>query len=433
MRLTRIFILSLVAVLVTISAQAQDGNASEMKNGSFYSFYGAGYPVNLSVGQERGMGILGVSLDNSQVSTLQNPAIWGRNAFTTATSGFDVNSYSATDLQTKSKNGTLEASFLQLTLPISREKLGLSASLYPVTRSNYRILEEQTIYPGPSDTLTYTSDNQGVGGINKLEFGLGWKINENISVGYAPSFVFMTKIKAEEIYLGQSEFSSANTRNEVRGTGIGHRFGVLLSQNNFFRNRDRLSIGASLTLPVNFEVEESTKTDRFINGEPQEVQIGDTQVGNLNLPLEINTGLTYYPSNLVNVSLEGQMQKWSEFEYELNSATEQVMSDRYQLGLGGQYHAYRLGSDRFLSQFRYSAGLTYDTGHLTLSDQDIQTLWLSAGIGIISPQRSQSTVDISFRYGFRGTTTNNLVKEEIWAINFSVNLAELMFFKRRLR
>ncbi len=107
------------------------------------------------------------------------------------------------------------------------------------------------------------------------------------------------------------------------------------------------------------------------------------------------------------------------------------MSDRYRLGLGTQYHPYQLGSEKFLSKFKYSAGVTYDTGHLTIDNQNIETLWFSAGLGILSP-RSRSSVDVSFRYGLRGTTSANLVQERIWAINLSVNLAELMFFRPKL-
>ena len=79
------------------------------------------------------------------------------------------------------------------------------------------------------------------------------------------------------------------------------------------------------------------------------------------------------------------------------------------------------------------AGVSYDTGHLTINDKDIETLWFSAGFGLLSlNSRSASSFDLSFQYGIRGTKSNSLVKENIFGINLSVNLTELMFLQRKL-
>jgi hypothetical protein len=42
-------------------------------------------------------------------------------------------------------------------------------------------------------------------------------------------------------------------------------------------------------------------------------------------------------------------------------------------------------------------------------------------------------MDLSLRYGYRGTTDGNLIKENIWAIGLSVNLAEIMFLRPKLQ
>lgn len=427
------FVLSIAlcfCIMPELFAQAQVG---EKNSGSFYSYYGVGFPVDLSSVQERSAGIFGVSLDNYQASTLQNPAIWGRNVLTTATSGFNVSHYDASSATSKSSNALVEAGFLQLTLPIIKEKIGFSASLYPYTRANYRIFDTGRAFPTPQDTVNYAIDNQGVGGINKLEFGVGYSPNQYISFGYAPSYIFLSRTDTEYFFFGNSTTSSINLRDEITGSGFGHRFGLLANLPSVFGDSDRLSFGASVTLPSRFEALEKTKSDKIVEGTEQEVQIGSTNRGNVQLPLELNTGFTYYPSSFVNVSLEGQLQQWSEFEYELDAAQENVMSDRYRLGLGAQFHPYRHGSDKFLSKFKYSAGMSYDTGHLTINGRDIETLWLTTGIGIRSPRRSQSTIDIGFRYGFRGTSSNNLIEEDIWELNLSINLAEIMFFRRKLQ
>jgi len=162
------------------------------------------------------------------------------------------------------------------------------------------------------------------------------------------------------------------------------------------------------------------------------VLLRETDNGKISLPVELNAGLTYYPSTLVNFSVEGLYEQWGDFESTFSSNEEMsMMSDRIKAGIGGEYHPYRTNSSKFLSNFRYSGGVSYDSGHLTIENQDINTLWFSAGLGIISP-RSNSSVDLSIRYGLRGTTNNDLIREKIWAFNLSVNLSELMFFRQKL-
>ncbi len=150
------------------------------------------------------------------------------------------------------------------------------------------------------------------------------------------------------------------------------------------------------------------------------------------MPTEFNAGVTYYPSTLVNFSVEGKFQQWSDAKSDMSSNKGNFeLTDRVKLGLGGEYHPYKTNSLSFLSNFRYSGGVSYDSGHLKTLDEDINTLWFSAGLGIIS-RFSYSSIDLSARYGLRGTTSNDLIREKIWSFNLSVNLTERMFFRPKL-
>jgi hypothetical protein len=193
-----------------------------------------------------------------------------------------------------------------------------------------------------------------------------------------------------------------------------------------------LSFGATAILPVEIDTDEAILSTRQVNNQVQEVTLDENIGGGAKLPLELNSGFTYYPSTLFNVSLEGKFQQWSETDSNLNTTNDTFeLSDRYKLGLGTEYHAYRTNSDNFFSNFRYNAGVAFDSGHLKTDQENINTLWFSAGLGIISPF-SNSTIDLSARYGLRGTTANDLIQERIWSFNISVNLTELMFFRPKL-
>ncbi|MEX0608783.1 MAG: hypothetical protein WD016_10540 [Balneolaceae bacterium] len=429
MEIFKTIIIILVLGLASQQALAQQG-ISENNNGSFYSLFGLGQPFDNNTARENGLGILGVSLDNLQSNTLQNPAMWGKNLYSTASSGFRISQFTAEDQTRESINALLESTNLQFTFPLYNQKLGLSASLYPVTKSNFRVFSTNSEIPAAGDTVNYISDIKGSGGVNKLEVGLGWNINRNIAVGYAPSLAFITKNNTETTFFQQSGYGTNNLDRKITGLALAHRFGTLLSFGGLFNSNDRLSIGAAVALPIEFDAKREISVTKDISNQEQEVLLRDPEQGTVKLPVELNAGLTYYPSSLVNISVEGQLQKWSEFESELNPSDELLMSDRYRMGLGAEYHPYRLNSTSFLSNFRYSGGLSYDTGHLTIDNRDIDTFWMSLGLGVLS--RSASTIDLSFQYGLRGTNSNMLVREKIWTFSLSINLTERMFVRPKL-
>jgi|AntRauTorcE11897_2_1112592.scaffolds.fasta_scaffold00131_7 hypothetical protein len=420
---------------------AQSDSRSINSSGSFYSLYGVGFPVENNTARELSMGISGVSLDNTlfntfsnpaQSYTLSNPALWGKNFYATTSSGFKLSQYNATDNTSESLNSDISAGYLQVTLPIFRQKFGISASLYPVTSSNYRNFNSGTIVTSENESIDYVSDISGSGGVNKFEIGFGWNINKNFAVGYAPSLAFISQENTTELFFNQNEYPYNYVDSKVNGSSFSHRFGALLTFENILSDNDRISFGSSYILPVEISTEETTETSRLISNRQQNVTLGETISGNAKLPAELNTGLTYYPSNFVNLSMEGKFQQWSNARSDLNTNTSSLeLTDRVKLGLGGEYHPYRTNSTNFLSNFRYSGGISYDTGHLKAQNQEINTLWFSAGLGIIS-RFNNSSIDLSVQHGLRGTTSNDLIKEKIWSFNLSVNLTELMFFRPKL-
>jgi hypothetical protein len=423
----------LIALLFTATnLAAQNEGASEKRSGSFYSLFGVGFPTDNNNPREYGLGISGVSLDNMDSNSLQNPAMWGKNVFTTASSGFNLSKYTASNSTSTNVNALLEAGYFQFTFPILREKLGMFASMYSVTRSNYRFVTSDSTSLSADNVLGFASDIRGAGGISKLEIGFGWNINKYLSVGYAPSLAFVSETNSQDVFFSNTSYLVSNLDSKITGTALSHRFGALFTFQKLFTDKDRLSFGATANLPFTIDAEEKVTVSKQIGGQNEEVLLRETDNGKISLPVELNAGLTYYPSSLVNFSMEGLYEQWGDFESTFSSNEEMsMMSDRIKAGFGGEYHPYRTNSSKFLSNFRYSGGVSYDSGHLTIENQDINTLWFSAGLGIISP-RSNSSVDLSIRYGLRGTTNNNLIREKIWAFNLSVNLSELMFFRQKL-
>lgn len=428
--------LALIVILLvfgTSTALAQSEDA-KVKSGSVYSQIGIGYPLDIGSSAAQSMGLLGVSFNDTFVGTIANPAHWANTVYGLGVGEIGINSYNGSDATESVTNSNFSIGQFQLQLPIIRGELGVSGSFRPVTEANFRTFKQETRVIGDNiqgETLDFNLENRGSGGLNRAELGLGWRINSNISVGYAASLYFLSMDDSFVARFPQSPYRDVNFTVETSGHSFGHRIGTFIQLPDFLREDDQLAIGATVDLPVELNAERK-QTGIIGNGAvrlTKDLQNGD---GPIKLPMKVSGGVSYNPSNLLMIGLEGLYEGWSGYENDFKPTEDQLFVDRYKMGLGVQYFPYVTGSSNFLSNFKYRAGASYDTGHLDIEGQRINTLKFALGFGIRSP-RSNSSIDLSFEYGIRGTQTSNLAQENIWGIRLTLNLAEVMFFRPKLQ
>lgn len=411
-------------------AQSDDKKAT---SGSVYSKIGIGYPTDMENTTAQSMGLLGVSYNDTFVGSVTNPAHWGSTVYALGTGGVGINSYNASNGTGSVTNTNFSVNQFQLQFPVIRGKFGISGSFSPVTEAKFRTYEENSMVVNEpqGDILDYNVENRGSGGANKAELGFGWKINSNISVGYAASLVFLSTDDEFVARFPEAPYRDANFTVETSGVGVGHRVGTFIELPNLLREDDHLGIGASVKLPVELDSERK-QTGVASNGGVSLTRDFENADGPIKLPMKVSGGASYSPSDLLMVGVEGFYEGWSDYENDFKPSEGQMFDDRYKIGLGMQYFPYVTGSTKFLSNFKYRAGASYDTGHLRMNGQRINTLKFALGIGIRSP-RSNSSIDLGFEYGIRGTNSASLVQENIWGLRLSLNLAEVMFFRPKLQ
>jgi hypothetical protein len=419
---------------VSVALGQSPGNESQASSGSIYSKLGVGFPVDISNTSARSAGLLGVSYNESYVGSLANPAIWGSTVYGLGSGGLNLQSFSASENDISVTNSDFSFNQFQLQLPITRGEFGISGSFSPISRSNFHTLRQSSRIinrGGGLDTLQYSIKNTGSGGVNRAELGFGWRINEYISIGYAASAVLVSQ---DDEYTGTFNnvgFRRVNYSYETSGVGLGNRFGALIRIPDLFNDNDQLGVGATVDLPVNIDASQQKSADEVVQT-TDPINLGE---GTIRMPMKISGGLSYRPNNLLLFGAEGFFHRWSNYRNDFGSPSPQSgvnFVDRYKLGLGMKYFPYLSDSNNFLSNFKYRLGTSYDTGHLRIDGESINTLMFSFGFGIRSPN-SNSSIDLGFEYGMRGTDSGNLVKEQIWGVRLSVNLSEIMFFRPRLQ
>ena len=430
-------IVSLLTILTT-AFQSAGFAQDEARTGSFYSGLGFGTPSDINSTFSMGMGLSGVSNYSGYSTNIANPAQWGLINYTVGSISANLDQFVASDGLSSANNVIFGLESFQFTFPVLRGRLGISAAFTPRTNNNFR--REQTgsfLYPGnPDDSVNYSFSTIGSGGVNRFEIGAGYRVFNHLAVGYAFSVNALTMNHETQPLFSDAVFTPSRYISKIQGNSIGHRFGIYTFTNRIFGDQDQLAMGLSVTLPLTIDAENEITTYQIINGRQNLLHLNQNSPdrnGDVTLPLEINAGLTYNFTNLTNVNTEILYQNWDEVSFSFDKNQEGYYKDRLKFGAGLQHHPYRSSQQQgFFSNFKYSAGITYDTGHLTIRGHDIETLYLNAGLGIVN-SRSVSSVDLSFHYGIRGTEASNLVKENVWGFKLSLNLAEFMFVRQRFQ
>lgn len=417
-----------LAILMGLTLATGLHAQSELQGTSMYSYLGLGMPLDYRSSLGSSMGVTGVALTNRVGTTFANPALYSSAYFTTAGGGFGYRNLNATDRTGTSSNSQADALALQIVFPIVREKIGFSFGMLPITENSYRASTLMESVAG-TDTLRYLSTLTGTGGLNRMEFGMGAAITHWLSVGYAPSLVFGSLRNHETIEFQVIGYQNLDRQRILSNIGLGHKFGVFSTFTKLFGTNDGLYIGASYSLPVDLNSDLLVRERQAINGT---TQIEDTKFGRgeNQLPSELILGAAYNPNRSWLGTVEWMHQNWGSYS-DFDGNTPNYMKSRSKIGGGIQYIPDGRSDYALLNRFMYRGGVSYDTGHLQFSDTSISTLVFSAGLGIPS-RAAGSSIDLSVDYGLRGTTSHDLVREQIITFRVSFNLSELMFLQRKI-
>jgi hypothetical protein len=153
----------------------------------------------------------------------------------------------------------------------------------------------------------------------------------------------------------------------------------------------------------------------------------------MDVPLEVQGGVTFSLQENVYLSTEALFQEWGGARYSFDSSQEGAYANRTKLGVGIQVHPFRRTiRNAFFHNVKYSGGVSFDEGNLTINDHRIRTVMVHAGFGVLN-RRSASTIDLNLKVGQRGLTSDDLVREWIWGAGISLNLAELMFIRPKFQ
>ncbi|CAI8367337.1 MAG: Uncharacterised protein [Cryomorphaceae bacterium] len=404
-----------IFVFCGLSAVAQLGTSSPYSRFGLGDLQGNIFPVYNALGG----GVTALSSTTSVNSS--NPASYTSfksNSFLFSTGGLHKTTLiqNLTDKQVANNSAF---SHMTIAFPIS-SKLGASIGMLPFSNIGYTLNARDTLV---NANMIYTGD----GGLSKVYFGGAYEPFKGFSLGMNASYLFGGLNRRKKLDYDDESFFDSRSNSSINLKGYYYEFGLMYKME--LVNEKVLSFG--LTANNNSSLRaKRTNIVETISGTNETVKDTTSNIvewGEVNLPKYISTGLMYRDGEKWLLIADYSIQNWA--DYTLLGESDDL-SNSMRLSAGLQYTPEFNSVTKYYKRMQYRLGANYSNTPLTLNDTQLKEMSVSFGFGI-PVKKSRTKYDISLTLGQRGTTDNNLIKEQFIKFGLSVSYDGIWFVKRK--
>lgn len=397
------------AIIFVQKIQAQDSSP--------YSYFGIGTFTNVDNARNVALGNTGIALQSPDYINSKNPASIATLEMKNVV--FDVGGLLKYDKITSNQGSDtrVAGNFTNLGLAMRvSNKFYVGANVQPTTSTDYKMV---STIPIEGTSSNYPITYEGSGGISNLGVTLGYKINNNWSVGGKAKNNFGTIIRKEIITTTTELEISRN----IRYTGFSYGLGTQYNQ-YFQKERLQLTLGGIVNFKSNLNAKGETvyTEDRdYNNSLTTKLSSKDST-----LPLEVGLGVSVLKNDRYRFSFDFTQSNWNEVK---NTVTKEKYYKQQVYGLGFELLPERKNSPIFSENLIYRFGLNYDTGYYKVNNREINKMEATVGLGI---PMDKIVVNIGYGYGIRGLHSNNQIRENYHMLNISIDFLDRWFTKRYL-
>ena len=385
--------------------------------GSAYSIFGIGDIRYFPNTRSAGMGYTGIGLPGSNYINSISPATWTRISQTRLDLGLLYEGYKSTDgsvsryLSNAKFNGAL------LAVPISTTHgIVFVAGFSPYSDVNYNLITK-----GAGQGIDYTVTHTGNGSVVKGQAGLSFAPWQNFALGASVDYLFGS-VDYERVFSPTSStFSGATSRENLTLRGITTTMGALFTGfGDISESLRPLALGVVFTTRGNLRTERQT-TYEYIAERDTSTLIEGRQ----GIPVSYGFGITYQHGDRYLFATDYYAQPWGSTTFDGVDPAE--IRNSFRWGIGGERIANKDYSAPWLDRISYRLGFYYNATYYKINGEAINH-WAVTG-GFALPISGDTRLNVALEYGSRGTTTNRLIKDNIFRMSFSLNISELWFVR----
>ncbi len=392
------------------------------QSSSPYTRFGIGNLKYSFSARQQGMGQLGVSLlDKAHISTT-NPASWVDFNRTRIEFGLVYNGVSISSSNSSYYTAETEIEGFTFGFPVSADYgIGVAAGLIPYSRISYKAVQNYNSV----DTLIsdYSIDYEGRGGLSKLFIGSSYRLPFDFSLGATLDYYFGNLNYYSTLKFKNEDNYSAEYNLSYRPTGFGTTVGFISSNiNEIFQ----LTFLSDIRFGGSFNYISTLDTDTILTTTSSILvdTIAQSRT-RIEIPLRVNLGLSFIFGKNYLVTIDYSSQNFSEYKIAGNKFNE--LRNAFKFSTGFEYiPAQQLGMT-FWERVNWRFGLSYEKTPYYFRNTGIDQYSIFGGLTF--PLGSDNSIDFALQYSSRGTTENNLLKENFIKLNLGISFGELWFLR----
>lgn len=374
------------------------------------------------------MGGISYGFRDSTTVNFSNPASY--TAFDTMSFVFEtgVNSHfvelSTNDLSQGSNYTSL--SHLVMGFPVTKW-WGASIGLLPFSSVGYKISDYET---QPSiGKIKYLYE--GSGGLNQFYAGNAFRI-KNLSVGFNAAYIFGTLDKLRTVTFPDSvNILAVRLKNSTLINNFLFTYGAQYHKK--LKNGLNIGLGVVCSASTNLNARQDSLAYRFFTAGTGYETIKDTLIntqntkGKIVLPMSIGGGFTIGKSDSWLVGVDYQTQNWKNYSA---FGEKDSLKNSWMASIGGEFTPNHTSVSNYWKRVHYRIGGRYNQTYLQLRNNQLSEYAVSFGFGF-PLKRTKTSINLGFELGQRGTTENNLIKEQFGRVILSFSIYEFWFYKKK--
>lgn len=397
---------------------------------STYSSIGLGEFNNAGFTQNQGMGGLGISYGNSFGINHVNPALSVQNYAFNFQAAINYERINAVSGEQTSQIDGGGLGYVAMSFPIKPSKMSLGIGLNQISSVNYNLTIRNPVLN--SDALAFNTID-GNGGISEAYVSTGFQAFKNFNVGVQASYIFGSTIRTNNLSLtneegqpvgGSSEYYERLSLSDVSFKGGAHYMAKV-------GNRKFLHFGAIYQVFGEINGKEFAKvgdSGQASNPDAPGDVLSNDLPGTIYIPNRLGYGITYEKLNKFMVGLEVQHQDFS--TYRSFNGTVGELNNSYKIGLGGQYIPDLFSMDNVFARSIYRVGFEYEQTPYLIRNTAVNDAGINFGASI--PMNNLSLMNLSFKLGTRGSSENNLVRENYFRISLGFSINDNSWFYKKV-
>ena len=401
---------------------------SQLSTNSPYSRFGLGNLSNSVSPEQFALGGSSVVFCNSEVINSNNAATYSTFKAKSFLFSTSLNT-SVTDFQTKDlsqKESNTNFSNLSLGFPVNKY-IFVSSGLRPFSDIGYKL----DYYDATSLPDTVNISSTGTGGLSNYYFGAAIKLHKTFSVGVNAKYIFGGLSRNRTADFNNSSIFNISSVNRTNITGMSYEAGLLFNTN--------LSENKNISFGLTYQNNSDLEAKRTLIGTTYELNnssliIKDTfqhstELGAITMPSKLSAGLMYSSNKWLLVA-NYSSQNWSDYQLEFEEIEEDFLENSTCFSTGLQYIPDYNSVTKYWKKINYRIGSRMDKSYLNLNGNQISEKALTLGLGL-PVKRSNTFFNIAMEIGEKGTTEDDLIKEQFIRFNFGVTFKGIWFVKRK--